>query len=268
MDFESLIERLKENRNVDGLLFLGSTGQATLNAHSDRDLLIVLNECDLSITNGTVYCGGILIDLIMVTLQQVEELVRTELGTISLSDSRASFFNWVPSGVIALDRSGSLKLLRNALKRSESSPKLTEGESVSRSNHAIYNLAQTQRMCDSPDPVYEQAVELRMLYQLSDLMVDYFNLRGLPWRGEKEAVRHWQTCDSGYFDLFMRCYWERNRVERVRLYAELVNATIEPVGFSWDVGGPNFVLSPPTDMTRENLQNARHFWRSLVRQEP
>ena len=102
----------------------------------------------------------------MVTLQQVQELVRTELGTISLSDSRASFFNWVPSGVIALDRSGSLKLLRNALKRSESSPKLTEGESVSRSNHAIYNLAQTQRMSDSPDPVYERAVDLRMLYQL------------------------------------------------------------------------------------------------------
>lgn len=268
MDFESLVERLKENRNVDGLLFLGSTGQATLNAHSDRDLLIVLNERGLSITSGTVYCGGILIDLIMVTLQQVQELVRTELGTISLSDSRASFFNWVPSGVIALDRSGCLKLLRDALKRSESSPKLTEGESVSRSNHAIYNLTQTQRMSDSPDPVYEQAVDLRMLYQLSDLMVDYFNLRGLPWRGEKEAVRHWQTCDSGYFDLFMRCYWERNRVERVRLYAELVNATIEPVGFSWDVGGPNFVLSPPTDMTRENLQNARHFWRSLVRREP
>ena len=167
-----------------------------------------------------------------------------------------------------MDRSGSLKLLRNALKRSESSPKLTEGESVSRSNHAIYNLAQTQRMCDSPDPAYEQAVDLRMLYQLSDLMVDYFNLRGLAWRGEKEAVRYWQTSDAGYFDLFMRCYWERNRVERLRLYAELVNATIEPVGFSWDAGGPNFVLSPPTDMTWENLQTARHFWRSLVRREP
>ena len=52
MDFESLIERLKENRNVNGLLFLGSTGQATLNAHSDRDLLIVLNERGLSITSG------------------------------------------------------------------------------------------------------------------------------------------------------------------------------------------------------------------------
>ena len=92
----------------------------------------------------------------------------------------------------------------------------------------------------------------------------YFNLRGLPWRGEKEAIRYWQSCDAGYMDLFMRCYWERRRAERVRLYAELVRATIEPVDFQWDADGPNFVVSPPKDMTCENLERAQRFWRSLL----
>ena len=32
MDFESLVERLKESLKVDGMLLLGSTGQSTLNA--------------------------------------------------------------------------------------------------------------------------------------------------------------------------------------------------------------------------------------------
>ena len=58
MDFESLVERLKESPRVDGLLLLGSTGQSTLNAFSDRDLLIVLDECDPSITNGAVFCDS------------------------------------------------------------------------------------------------------------------------------------------------------------------------------------------------------------------
>jgi hypothetical protein len=44
MDFESLVGRLTGNPKVDGLLFLGSTGQSTLNAYGDRDLLIVLSE--------------------------------------------------------------------------------------------------------------------------------------------------------------------------------------------------------------------------------
>ena len=264
MDFESLVERLKESPRVDGLLLLGSTGQSSLNAFSDRDLLIVLDECDLKITNGAVFCDDVLVDLVFATRQQVQDLTTAEPGSISLSDSRASFFNWVPSGTIAFDRCGCLESLRNALRRSDSSPKLTEGESVKRADRALYNLAQTQRMSGSPDPVYQQAVDLRMLYQLSDLMVDYFNLRGLPWRGEKEAIRYWQSSAPGYMDLFMRCCWERRRAERVRLYAELVNATIEPVDFQWDADGPNFVVSPPKDMTRENLERAQRFWRSLL----
>ena len=34
MDFESLVERLKENPRVDGLLLLGSTGKSSLSAFS------------------------------------------------------------------------------------------------------------------------------------------------------------------------------------------------------------------------------------------
>lgn len=264
MHFDSLVERLKESPRVDGLMFLGSTGQSTLNAFSDRDLLIVLDECDLTVTGGAVFCDDILVDLVIATRQQIDDLIAAEPGSISLSDPGASFFNWVPSGTIVLDRSRCLARLRDALRRDNWSLKLTEGESVKRADHALYNLAHTQRMSGSPDPVYQQAVDLRMLYQLSDLMVDYFNLRGLPWRGEKEAIRYWQSCDPDYLDLFMRCYWERRRPERVRLYAELVNATIEPVGFHWDADGPNLVLSPPKDMTRENLERAQRFWRSLL----
>ena len=79
MDFESLVskvERLKESPRVDGLLLLGSTGQSTLNAFSDRDLLIVLDECDPSITNGAVFCDDVLVDLVFATRQQVDLSVR------------------------------------------------------------------------------------------------------------------------------------------------------------------------------------------------
>ena len=265
MNFESLVDRLCESHNVDGLLFLGTTGQPTLGPHSDRDLLIVLNERDLPITTGTVYCDGILVDLIFATRQEVEDLASREPASISPLDRRASFFNWVPSGLTILDRSGNLAVLRDAILRTQLRPRFSEGESINRADHAIYNLAQTQRMIASPDPVYQQAIDLRMLYQLSDLTVDYFNLRGLPWRGEKEAIRYWQSSDPDYIDLLMRCYWEQDRAERVRLYGELVEATIAPVGFEWNAGDPNLVLSPSTEMTRENLQRAQSFWKSLIR---
>ena len=67
-----------------------------------------------------------------------------------------------------------------------------------------------------------------------------------------------------HFDLFMRCYWERDRGERVRLYGELVEATIKPTGFSWHDGDPMLRISPPELMTRDNLRAAQRFWRSVL----
>ena len=67
-----------------------------------------------------------------------------------------------------------------------------------------------------------------------------------------------------HLDLFMRCYWERDRGERVRLYGELVEATIKPTGFSWHAGDPMLRISPPELMTRDNLRAAQSFWRSVL----
>ena len=264
MNFDSLIENLKTSPAVDGLMLIGSAAQDTLNAHSDRDLLVVLNHRPIQITNGTAFCDGVLVDLIIQTREEINNLVRAEPGSISLYDSAASFFRWALSGTIILDRSRCLERLRGRIARDEIGPTLSEGESLSRADKALYNLAQTRRMSNSPDSLYQRAVDLRMLYQLSDLMVDYFNMRGMAWAGEKEAIRYWQTSDPEYLDLFMACYWETDRKERVQLYKRLVQATIEPAGFSWDRDGPMLRLYPSSLMTRENLVEAREFWKSLV----
>ena len=264
MNFDALIESLKASPAVDGLMLIGSASQDTLNAHSDRDLLVVLEERPIPISYATIYCAGILVELIIETRERIENLIASEPGSIYLSDSAASFFRWVPSGTVILDRSGRLERLRGRIARDETGPTLTEGESLSRADKALYNLAQTRRMSNSPDPLYQRAVDLRMLYQLADLMVDYFNLRGMAWAGEKEAIRYWQANDPAYLELYTACYWEPDRGERVRLYGELVRVTIEPAGFSWDGDGPMFRLSPPSLMTRENLLEAREFWKSLV----
>ena len=255
MRFEALVERLKTSPAVDGLMLIGSSAQGTLNEHSDRDLLIVLNDRPIAVTYGAIFCEGLLVDLIIEMRDGLEDLAVAGSDSISLGDYGAPFFQWFSSGRIVLDRSGCLRRLRDRLARDEAGPVLTEGASISRADKALYNLAQTRRMSQSVDSVYQHAV---------DLMVDYFTLRGMAWAGEKEAIRHWQLSDPEYLDLFMRCYWEQDREERVRLYGELVEATIEPAGFSWHDGAPMLRLSPSELMTPDNLRKAQRFWRSLL----
>ena len=263
MKFETLVERLEASPMVDGLVLLGSTGQPTQTSYSDRDLLVVLEGRPIEITNGTVFCEGVLVDLVVATRQDIIDLTQAESGSISLSDPRVSYFNWMPSGTIVLDRCGCLAAFRDKAMRSDDAPSFGEGESIARADKALYNLAQTERMLESPDPVYQQAIDLRMLYQLADLMVDYFWVRGMPWKGEKDAIRYWQANDLEYLELFTKCYREADRPERTRLYRQLVIVTMEPVGSSWD-DGAMFRLSRPADMTLENLQEARAFWKTLL----
>ena len=104
MKFETLVERLEASPMVDGLVLLGSTGQPTQTSYSDRDLLVVLEGRPIEITNGTVFCEGVLVDLVVATRQDIIDLTQAESGSISLSDPRVSYFNWMPSGTIVLDR--------------------------------------------------------------------------------------------------------------------------------------------------------------------
>ena len=263
MEFETLVERLKTSPLVDGLMLMGATGHPMQNPHSDRDLLVVLTERPLSVANGTAFCDGVLVDLVITTQQDIRTLAHAEPGSISLSDPRSTYINWMPHGTIVLDRCGRLENLREKIVRGDIFASFGEGESIARADKALYNLAQTERMLHNPDDVYQQAIDLRMVYQLADLMVDYFLVRGMPWTGEKDAIRCWQTSDPDYFDLFTECCQATNKPERIRLYRQLVAATMEPVGFTWD-DGPMFSMSRQADMTPENLDAARAFWQLLL----
>jgi len=55
-----------------------------------------------------------------------------------------------------------------------------------------------------------------------------------------------------------------DRDERVWLYGDLVEATIEPTGFSWRDGDPMLRISPSELMTYDNLRSAQSFWRSIL----
>ena len=140
----------------------------------------------------------------------------------------------------------------------------SEGEVYSRLDKASYNLAHTKRMMSSDDPDYQTAIDFRLLYQLADLMVDYFLVRSLPWQGEKHAIRYWRLHDPEYFDLFIKCINEKNRVRKVDYYSELASTTMTPVGELWHLGETRFRLSPDSEMTRENIRAAEEFWQSLL----
>ncbi|HEX8906187.1 MAG TPA: hypothetical protein VF771_15165, partial [Longimicrobiaceae bacterium] len=83
-----------------------------------------------------------------------------------------------------------------------------------------YNVAHARRYLLSVDPVAREAVDVRLLYSLMEVVGHYFTVRRVPWRGEKPALRYLMRHDPGYLDRLRRCLVEADRQRKVELYEE------------------------------------------------
>jgi predicted nucleotidyltransferase len=264
MTLEELAARLKNSDNVLAVAVIGSAGEDKLNPASDYDLLIVLKAMPISITGGVTNLEGRLTDIIFAISQDIERLSRVDNNEITINSIQGAMLRWLKNARIKFDKTGHLELLQERVKNGFSARLPSEGEVYSRLDKASYNLAHTKRMMASEDPDYQIAIDLRLLYQLADLMVDYFFVRGLPWQGEKHAIRYWRLHDPTYLNLFIKCINEKDRLRRIDHYSELASVTMAPIGELWYSGDTRFRLSPDSEMTIGNIRAAEEFWQSLL----
>lgn len=123
------------------------------------------------------------------------------------------------------------------------------------------------RLDRSDDPIYVQAVDMHVNGILYHLMIDYFNFRGLLWKGEKEAVRHWDCQDPGFLHLFKQCLKETDTSRRVALLKPLCALASKPFGPLW--GDDQTAMHARMDGesaldVRQSTETALDMWDALV----
>jgi hypothetical protein len=122
-------------------------------------------------------------------------------------------------------------------------------------------------MLEAEDAVYQTAVDLRLLYGLDDLKVDYFAMRRLPYRGEKAAVRYWTQHDPAYLQLFQTTMAAADRAHKVALYCQLAALTLGPVGGLMPEDATSVTLEPSRSDTSEAVEESLRLWSTLVGDE-
>ena len=163
-------------------------------------------------------------------------------------------FRAIQMGKILFDRSGRLAAARAALQLAPPEYEGCPEDMFRRWDHANYNLAQSRRYAGSANPLYREAFELRMTYQLADVMVDYFIVRGLPWQGEKHALRRWEANDDEFKQLFFACLHERDVTTKIGQYQDLLERALAPVGPLW----------PEHSVSWDASSKAEGFWQTLL----
>lgn len=96
------------------------------------------------------------------------------------------------------------------------------------------------------------------------MLVAYFQLRGLPWRGEKEAIRYLAAQDPEFLRTFEAYTDATDRAGRLHAYERLAALAVAPCGGLWPDGVTALQFDGVTDPSIEMVQDALAFWEDLL----
>ena len=228
------MSRLRAAAEVDGLVLTGSAARGPLGPASDVDLVVVLAEAPESLAPAPgapfevvfTRVGGRAADVVVTTVAALRETRHEPLT------------RWIVEGEMMLDRSGAIAMLRERAEREPPAP-WPDGSALSAWWSVCFELVKAERYAASGDARYREAAEWIVAATFTDALRAYFQVRALPWRGERAALAHWEEADPP----MLRCYRAflaagslAGRLSELRVLAETVLA---PVGGVWADGtGP------------------------------
>jgi len=225
-----IVEKLKENSEVDAVFLTGSHGVGDQTLHSDIDLVVILKENRQNLRSLYRWFDGVFADVFFFDLADLERVTNTK--ELDWNSADGSLVDWVQKADIQFDHSGSLtKLKAQVVDLTQTG--VTRADKRSFWQKINYNLVANQRYFASPDPLYHEALNLRLLYSVMELVCGYLAFRDIPWRGEKQAVQYLQAHTTDFYDLLQQYHQATTLSERFQLYEQLFALTFTPDFQPW-----------------------------------
>ncbi|MEK7116613.1 MAG: nucleotidyltransferase domain-containing protein [Patescibacteria group bacterium] len=219
---DKIIEKLKSNNDVDAVFITGSHSNQEAKAYSDIDLVVILKENKNELYSLYRWIDGIFADIFFFDLTDLKR-IENQIGKYeNLMDS--AFMSWLKKADIKFDKSGSLSELKNKANGIEEFliPAKDKDSFWQKIN---YNFVANKRYFESNDPLYLEALELRLLYSVIEVICGYIAFRDIPWRGEKEAVKYLKNNHIDFYNIFKSYSTSNNLADKFRFYEQIVNLT-------------------------------------------
>lgn len=215
-----IIEKLKSSEDVDAVFITGSYGTKQSKHYSDIDLVIILKENKNNIYSLYRWIDGVFADIFFFDSADLKR-IESQIGKYD-NPMDGVFMTWLKKADIKFDKSGTITNLKSKADGSEEFI-VSAKEKQNFWQKINYNFIANKRYFESGDPLYHQALELRLSYSVIELICAYLALRGIAWRGEKEAVMYLKNNHSDFYGLFEKYCVSSSLDVRFGLYAEIVD---------------------------------------------
>lgn len=228
---DDTIKLLTKRSEVTAIVTLGTTATGQLTPDSDYDVLLVLKDHKPNFSVEISIIDGRTADILFVAAEQITLL--TLKSVQEFSPPELSISRWLSNGKIIFDRDSKTSKAQEAcrLKLSDNTP--GQHFLADRAQHLNYDLRVNKTYARSTNPLYLQALRLRELHSFSNLFMGYFALRGVPWEGEKRALKHLQQSDPTFLELITSWLNETDLKQRMEIYSEVAAIVLEPAGGIW-----------------------------------
>ncbi len=261
LKLEEVLHRLQQQAAVTGLVVTGTGASNQLQPESDYDLIVILDSMPVPLHVALTTIDERLTDVIFMRQTTLESML-ISAEPFDPDDLTGKLISWLQQGQIMFDRYGHLEQLHTRFPQHNGLQTAADYTVYGRCFSINYNLRQTRRMLKSTDPVYQFAVELRYLYTFSELWLAYFQIRHIPWRGEKAAIRYVEQHDPVFLKTFRQMLAENEQTRKMALYEQVAASVLDPVGGLWNAEITAIAFDSPVQMSDVHIGLA--FWDKLL----
>lgn len=266
LSLEEVIARLAASPLVDGLAEFGSRAAGQDSPMSDYDLLVLAYGIPARVFQMVTTVGGRLADIVLVETETADALLAAS-DPPAPGSFEALFALKMQTARIRYDASGRLHAVQQRAGGPEWAAQgaggLPESDLYAAWFWQSFGVLQLEQLAQSQDQLHLTAFDMVLASCLPGTWRSYFSIRGIPWEGEKAALRYWSEHDADYMGILHRCLEAGSRPGRLTVYRELVAQTLSPVGSVFGRGETAAILSGSHDVAAD-VQRTLKFWDSLV----
>ncbi len=253
----NLIEKLKSSPRVKGIFSTGTTA-AQMNPSSDIDLVVVIDKNLEDIKSVYTMIENRFADIFFFDIDFLKQL--EDKREVSGNNFDGMFLAWLKKGKIEYDPENLLQPLKSKIEETPPIQKVAHSEKRDFWIKTNYNFIANSRYYNSQDELYHQALELRLLYSVIELITAYFSFRDIPWRGEKTAVQYLEQNDPAFWATFQK-YSESNTLpEKMKYYEQLFDKIFFGEYQKW---GKDFII--PISNKNGYDSELSYFWNNLTK---
>jgi len=261
MTLKTVLGQLRGDPVVTGLVVMGSAGRGRLKPASDYDLLVVLKKgpspCRILFTS----IGGRMADVILTSRGMLGKMAGAGKKPFNAGSIERMLEKFIITGKVALDRVGLLGRIRKMRTDMPEPVRHPDLDIYKTWNYINYNLKQAERYALMKDPVSREALNLRLHYSVTAVIVGYLLFRGHEWRGEKEAFK-WLSRDAApFYRLIQGFFREQNAAKKLGIFRLMAREALDPVGGTWPDGVT--VVAPVSEHDQETIGKALDEWDAL-----